>query len=333
MLVDNRLAHGLGAFWDEGGGGEMNIGVAADKVEGAQLKHGRRGDQTGSHIGDDHLFNIGFLQGFLLDARLNFLVEKTKGIDQRIDLNDFVFTGWVDHLGRQWGQFLDQMTKKLNQVGLTVRVLLLANQSDQVLRLHDRVKEIVFLSADILLAVFHEQTEVGKGQSHIGQTQFYHNSQEVWLEVGKGRLDLDGMVEVAQPSQDELLRHEILDLVELSDNQWEETHAVVFQKLSIEGLRAFFFSTVKLDDKSLEDLDYGAFEPPLNMFGFLLNFVLSYRNNFVFGLGEEELRQRLSKDLFHSIHPENDIFLCVKVAGIAIANAIEDNFQNDQHDT
>lgn len=102
---------------------------------------------------------------------------------------------------------------------------------------------------------------------------------------------------------------------------------MVFQKLSIEGLRAFFFSTVKLDDKSLEDLHYGAFEPPLNMFGFLLNFV------FVFGLGEEELRQRLSKDLFHSIHPENDIFLCVKVAGIAIANAIEDNFQNDQHDT
>jgi hypothetical protein len=110
MFVDNSLAHRFGAFWDEGCGGKMNIGVAADKVEGTLLEHWRRGDQTGSNMGDYHLFNIGFLQGFLLNGRLNFLVEKTKGIEQRIDFNDLVFAGWVDHLGRQLGQLLDQMT-------------------------------------------------------------------------------------------------------------------------------------------------------------------------------------------------------------------------------
>jgi hypothetical protein len=62
------------------------------------------------------------------------------------------------------------------------------------------------------------------------------------------------------------------------------------------------------------------------VFGFLLIFV------FIFGLREKELRQWLCEDLFHGFHPENNILLCVEVARVAIANAIKDNFQNDQHD-
>jgi hypothetical protein len=67
------------------------------------------------------------------------------------------------------------------------------------------------------------------------------------------------VVQVAKSSQDKLLRHETLGLIELSDNEWEETHAMVFQKLSVEGLSAFFFSAVEFNDKSLEDLHNGAF--------------------------------------------------------------------------
>jgi hypothetical protein len=170
-------------------------------------------------MGDDHLFNVGFLKGFLLNGRLNLLMEETQGIKQRIDLNDFVFARWIDHLGRQLGQFLDQMAQKLNQVGLIVLILLLTNQSYKILGLHDRVEEIVFLSTDILLAIFHEEVKVGRSETHVRQAQLNHDAQEVRLEVGKGRLDLDSVVQVAKSSQDKLLRHETLGLIELSDNE------------------------------------------------------------------------------------------------------------------